>query len=393
MSTLQIFLAVGGGVVLAGLVAHGAWSARKNQPKQATPVPPPPAPPPPVVKPQPSQPVPASAAPAAAKGKAKASVSAKTEPPAAKPAPAGDGKATAKRQDAPAFEADSNLAGLTELTAPEKKPSLDILIDAIAAISLEAAIIGEAALAAMPSTRRVGSKPFSIEGLSVSGSVWEYPVAGQRYSAFQCGVQLANRTGALNQIEYSEFVIKTRAFADAIGGEAQFPDMNDEVARARELDQFAVDHDAQLGMTLQAVDTAWSPGYVQQCAEQLGFVSGLIPGRMVLPTQQPGQAPILVLSFDSRAAMAEDPEKTALRAFSMALDVPQVLRAEKPFARMCEIALKLAAHMDGVIVDDGGNRIRPEAMEVIYNDLEQLYERMDARELSAGSVLGRRLFS
>ena len=387
-STLQISLAVGGGLVLAGLVVHGAWSARKNQPKQATP---PPAPPPSAFKPESSQPAPA--APAAAKASAK--TSAKTEPPAqsAKPAPAGDGKAAAKRQEAPAFEADSNLAGLTELTAPEKKPSLDILIDAIAAVSLEAVIFGEAALAAMPSTRRVGSKPFSIEGLSVSRSAWEYPAAGQRYSAFQCGVQLANRTGALNQIEYSEFVIKTRAFADAIGGEAQFPDMNDEVARARELDQFAVDHDAQLGMTLQAVDTAWSPGYVQQCAEQLGFVSGLIPGRMVLPTQQPGQAPILVLSFDSRAAMAEDPEQTALRAFSMALDVPQVLRAEKPFARMCEIALKLAAHMGGVIVDDGGNRIRPEAMEVIYNDLEQLYDRMDARELSAGSVLGRRLFS
>ena len=386
MSTLQIFLAVGGGLVLAGLVGHSAWSARKNQPKQATPAPPPPAPPS-AFKPQPSQP--ASAAPAAAKAKAK------NEPPAqsAKPAPANQGKAAAKRQEVPVFEADSNLAGLTELTTPEKKPSLDILIDAIAAVSLEAVIIGEAALAAMPSTRRVGSKPFSIEGLNVSSSAWEYPAAGQRYSAFQCGVQLANRTGALNQIEYSEFVIKTRAFADAIGGEAQFPDMNDEVARARELDQFAVDHDAQLGMTLQAVETAWSPGYVQQCAEQLGFVSGLIPGRMLLPASQPGQAPILVLSFDSRAAMAEDPEKTALRAFSMALDVPQVLRAEKPFARMCEAALKLAAHMDGVIVDDGGNRIRPEAMEVIYNDLEQLYERMDARELSAGSVLGRRLFS
>lgn len=390
-STLQISLAVGGGLVLAGLVAHGAWSARKSQPKKATPpAPPPPAPPapppPPVFKQPPSPSAPAApvappAATAAAKGLA--------EPPAKPVSPAKPGAG----KDAPGFEADSNLAGLTELTAPEKKPSLDVLIDAIAAVSLEPVIFGEAALAAMPGTRRVGSKPFSIEGLSVSSAEWEYPVAGQRYSAFQCGVQLANRTGALNPIEYSEFVIKTRAFADAIGGEAQFPDMNDEVARARELDQFAVDHDAQLGMTLQAVETAWSPGYVQQCAEQLGFVSGLVPGRMVLPTQQPGQAPILVLSFDSRAALAADPEQTALRAFSMALDVPQVLRAEKPFARMCEIALKLAAHMGGVIVDDGGNRIRPADMELIHADLEQLYDRMDARELSAGSVLGRRLFS
>jgi hypothetical protein len=33
--------------------------------------------------------------------------------------------------------------------------------------------------------------------------------AGQRYNAFQA-VQLANRTGALNEIEFSEFVAKAQ---------------------------------------------------------------------------------------------------------------------------------------------------------------------------------------
>ena len=37
MSSLQISLAVAGGVVLAALVAHGAWVARRNAPKQAQP--------------------------------------------------------------------------------------------------------------------------------------------------------------------------------------------------------------------------------------------------------------------------------------------------------------------------------------------------------------------
>ena len=39
MSTLQVSLAVGGSLVLVGIIAHSAWSARKNQPKQATPKP------------------------------------------------------------------------------------------------------------------------------------------------------------------------------------------------------------------------------------------------------------------------------------------------------------------------------------------------------------------
>ena len=343
--------------MLAAVVAHSAWSTRKNLPKQASPRE-------------------SFAEPSLGVGITAAQ----------------EGDSPSERQE-PSFDIDSGLSALGQLTAPEKKPGLDVLIDAMAAVSVESVVSGDAALAAMPATRRVGSKPFGVEGLSAITGEWELPTAGQRYSAFQCGVQLANRTGALNQIEYSEFVITTRAFADAIDGEPEFPEMQDEVARARELDQFASAHDAKLGFTLRANRTAWSPGYVQQSASKLGFVTGAIPGRMVLPATQAGHAPILGLSFDTQAAMADDPEQTALRELTLSLDVPQVLRSEQPFARMCELATALASSMDGVIIDDNGSPIRPETMEVIHTALEKLYDTMDERELSAGSALGRRLFS
>ena len=117
----------------------------------------------------------------------------------------------------------------------------------------------------------MGSKLFSCGGLNADTGLWEQPRHGQRYSAFQSGVQLANRTGPLNQIEFSEFVTKTQAFADAINGAPEFPDMLEEVARARELDSFARAHDAQLSFTFKATK-AWSPGYVQQNAARYGFV-------------------------------------------------------------------------------------------------------------------------
>ena len=37
MSNLQIGLAVAGGLVLAAVVAHGAWTSRKNTPRQPLP--------------------------------------------------------------------------------------------------------------------------------------------------------------------------------------------------------------------------------------------------------------------------------------------------------------------------------------------------------------------
>lgn len=352
LSTLQISLAIIGGLVLALVVAHGAWSARKNLPRQPEP-----------------------------------------DPVAAEPA--GDASFdTQPEREEPGFDRDSSLDTLAALTAPEKKTGLDALIDVIAPVAVDSVVSGEAALAAMPGARRAGSKPFAIEGLSVTTGAWETPKPGQRYSAFQAGVQLTNRTGALNEIEFSEFVMKAQAFADAIDGQPEFPDMLDAVARARELDQFASAHDAQLSFTLRAKHTAWSPGYVQQSAAKQGFVAGAIPGRMVLPASQSGHhAPILGLAFDAMAALAEDPEQTALRELTLSLDVPQVLRSEQPFVRMCEAAIALAASMDGVIIDDQGQPIRPATMEVIHADLEQLYDTLEGRDMPAGSALGRRLFS
>jgi hypothetical protein len=279
------------------------------------------------------------------------------------------------------------------LPVPEKKPTLDALIDVIAPISLDAPASGDALLAALPPTRRVGSKPFTVEGFCETAKRWEFPVPGQRYSQLQAGIQLANRGGALSEIEFSEFVVKTQAFCDAVGGTPDFPEMRQEVARARELDQFASDHDAQLSFVLRARRAAWSPSYIQQMAGKLGFVPGAMVGRLVVPAAQTGLPPILSLSFDAQAAMADDPTQSALREIILSLDVAQVDRNERAFGRMREAAQALAEQMDGVVSDDNGVALPAQAMDVIASELEVLYDTLAQRELAAGSALARRLFS
>jgi hypothetical protein len=281
----------------------------------------------------------------------------------------------------------------SDLIQTEKRPSLDALIDVIAMLELEAPTSGEAALQVMPTTRRVGSKMFLIEGLNAETGQWETVRNGQRYSGFQTGVQLANRTGALNEIEFSEFVLKTQQFADAVGAAAEFPDMMEQVGRARELDTFASAHDAQLSFTLKATQAAWSPGYVQQNAARLGFVPGVIPGRLVVPAPVAGLPPILGLTFDSQAAMADDLAQSAIYEITLSLDVPQVDRKEEPFARMVQTALELSRVMDGAVTDDNGQPLSEAAITAIARALMSLYDTLDARDLSAGSPQARRLFS
>ena len=343
MNSLQISLLVAGGVTLLAVVLYNQWVSRKSAPRQA-------------------------------------------EGTAVSDAPT-ESVASADAVE-PVLEDD-----FQSLPQPERRPVLDALIDVISTIEVDQPVSGDAALAALPATRRVGTKPFHVEGCSELSGEWEPLLAGRRYSAFQAGVQLANRMGPLNEIEFSEFVVKAQAFADAVGGSPSFSDMLEEVARGRELDQFASAHDAQLSVTLMARAAAWSPGYIQQHAARLGFVAGVIPGRMVLPSHVQGLPPVLSLTFDTQAALADDPALSAIRECVLSLDVPQVPRHDQPFARLQQAAQMLAEQMDGVITDGSGQLLGQDVMQQIGLDLEQLYDALDSRELSAGSPQARRLFS
>ena len=349
-NTLTIALASLGGVVLAGVIAHGAWAARQADPKRAE-------------RAEPREPVMGDAPP---------------------PVPA---------------DADSPLLGVLQAPGPERRPNrrmvprLDALIDSIATLSLEVPISGAQAIAHLPTTRRAGGKPFLIEGLNSATGEWELAANGQRYGEFQAGVQLANRTGALNEIEYSEFVQQVQTFADAIGALADFPDMLEAVASARELDHFAGGHDAQLAVHLRARAAAWSVGYIQQHAGRHGFVPGVVPGRLVLPSVEEGAPPVLTLTFDSQAALADDPNLAAVRDVILSFDVPQTDPKAEPFAAWQAGALALARGMDANVVDDHGRALGAESFAAIGNELGQVYAALEGRDLAAGSPAARRLFS
>ena len=270
---------------------------------------------------------------------------------------------------------------------------IDPLIDAVAEISIDAPITAEAALAALPASRRAGSKPMFVEGLNTETGQWEPPQHGQRYGAFQSAVQLANRGGALNEIEYSEFVQKTQRFADAIGGTPDFADMGETVARARELDDFARVHDAQLAVHIRARSTAWTVAYLLQMARRHGAVEAALPGSLVLPGEEADGPPLALVTFDGRAAMAEDPDASALRECTVTLDVPQSLESAEPFPRWQQLATELARDLDGLLVDDEGQPVGLHQFAAIHRDLQRLYSALASRELTAGSPVARRLFS
>lgn len=353
-SSLTISLAIVGGIVLAAVIAHSTWTARKTAVRLPSRVEP------------------------------------KQDNPNAGNAAHDDADIDiADQRSMPAMD----LSALPASVLRRPAQRLDALIDAIAVVTIEHPLSGDHLIAHMPASRRAGSKPMLTEGLRADAGEWEPLQTGVLYSEVQVGVLLANRLGALNEIEFSEFVQKVQTFADAIGGSVDVPDMLEVVARAKELDAFASAHDAQMAMRLIARGSAWSLGFVQQQALKNGLMPGVLPGRLVMPAQEEGAPPLLTLQFDSQVALADDPDQTGLREVQLALDVPQTASDEAPFERWCETAQVLAQSLDAFMADDQGRAFSPQAFEAIQLDLHRLYEALAQRDLAAGSSAARRLFS
>ena len=348
--SLGMALALLGGVVLAGVGLHGWWTLRRAAPRGT----------------------PALAAP-----------DDRVEPVLGDVAADADGGA--------------EPGALPTPYKPHKRmPRLDALIDAIVPMALEAPVSGDMSLQHLPPSRRAGSKPFYIEGLDTETGTWEPLQAGRRYGELQAGVQLANRSGALGEIEYSEFIQKVQAFADAMGASTDVPDMLDVVARGRELDGLASPLDAQLTVTQRTNAVAWSVAFVQQVAQRAGLVAGAVPGRMVLPADEEGAPPVLVLAVDAQAALAalgDSPQAAAVRECTLVLDVPQTPASAEPFPAWHLLGKQLSDDLDASVVDDQGQALSLHDFDGIGREVNELYARLEALDLAAGSAAARRLFS
>lgn len=390
MNSLQVWLAIVGGLVLAAVVGHGAWQTRRAGGKSRPPKP---------AEALEAAPDAADATSALA-GAAPVYREPSFDPDHAptEPTPLDDGERGRVVAAAPVEAIEERLADVPaalNLLArrPFVAPRMDGLIDAIARIVPEQPLSGEAILAHWPPSRRAGGKPFLIEACNRQSREWEVPVAGQTYSELHAGLQMANRLGAVNEIEYSEFVQIIQRFAEPLSAETEFPDMLDVVARARALDRVAVHHDAQLAMRLTARQGQWPVSWIHQHAGRHGFVVGPVPGTLVLPGQEEGAPPVLALVFDAQAALADDLDDSWVSELSLVFDVPQTPQIEQPFNAWCAAGQALAIALDADVNDDEGRPLNAEAFSLIREDLEGLYAKLVEFELAAGSPAARRLFS
>ncbi len=114
-------------------------------------------------------------------------------------------------------------------------------------------------------------------------------------------------------------------------------------------------------------------GFVTHAAGQVGFQSGSLPGRMVLPAADGStESPVLTLLFDTQVALAEQPHDMTLRRLRLVYDVAHVPIAEQGYTRMQDVAQALLEPMDADLVDDAGQPLTAAALAQIGQDVAQL---------------------
>tara|TARA_R110001599_G_scaffold159052_1_gene346083 strand:+ start:110231 stop:111418 length:1188 start_codon:yes stop_codon:yes gene_type:complete len=300
-------------------------------------------------------------------------------------------------QDATSDESD---AAAMSATAPNAMPTsidetaamavvdtrdlpIDYLIDCTVPIALNSQLRGEKLLPVLQNLRHVGNKSVHFVGQKADGG-WEAITHGGVYISLMAGVQLATRSSALNELEYSEFVRNLRQITDDLDADPDVPDMTEVMPTARSLHNFVTEYDAKLSVNVQSNGAPWSVTTLLAALERQGF--DVRPeGRMVMPDGDGG----VLFSLSTNVTLAEE----TTNRLTLLLDVPVVAPERDGFGAMTSCARSLAVRLDGTVVDDGSQALSDASLNEIAGQLDIFYADMDAADIPAGSSRALRLFN
>lgn len=287
-------------------------------------------------------------------------------------------------------EEDAIEQNVGERAIPPKTRDLpvDELIDCEILLNLEEPVHSEKILPQLQSLRYAGNKAVNFVGLvedAEGKSDWQPVFPGNTYTRLKAGIQMANRSGALNDIEFSELVARLRQVADAIGAEPEIPEMTEVTEKAKHLFQFVADHDAKLGISIRSNGAPWQVNTLNTALEKQGFE--LRPdGLFVMKDRESGLA-LFTLSTN------ELPASDIATRLTLLLDVPCVAPEKDGFAQMVQCAKALCVRLDGSLIDDGNQLLNDAFLDEIAEQVKDFYREMHDCTIPAGSVRALRLFN
>ncbi|CAG4883821.1 Cell division protein ZipA [Georgfuchsia toluolica] len=205
-------------------------------------------------------------------------------------------------------------------------------------------------------------------------------------------IQLADRQGAIGEVELRSFCQVAEAITAARGGQVAIPALDEILAHAHDIDDVCAAVDIQIAIHIvsragQAFAGTKLRGLLeatglQLAADGLFYLIGAEGGRL-FSVSNSGAAP-----FD-----LEQMRTGSTSGITFWLDVPRVGNGAAVFDTMLAAARQLAEALDGMLVDDQHNPLGNMALATIRAKVVELQAQMAAHGIPAGGRRALRLFA
>lgn len=264
----------------------------------------------------------------------------------------------------------------------EVDPTTEVVVE----ISFAQPVPSESLHAAIQSLLKAGSKPIRIFAESEGGGHRARLRPGENYTALQLAVLLANRSGPLTDIEWSQLWSAAQALAERFDGAIEAPEQEQVLGRAGELDQLCAALDAQVGLALRLQDTLTVPE-ISGVLREVGF---LPYGRQLAWMSDTGM-PRFTALLDGVPAL--DAQSSGVNRVDLLLDLPNSPADEQAFSRMASVGRDLARRLKAELLDDQGHPVADSADQAIDKQLLELYGSLGQAGFEPGAQRTVRVFS
>jgi len=266
--------------------------------------------------------------------------------------------------------------------AAEVDPACEAVID----ISFAQPVPGAELHGAVHAIHKAGDKPVRIFAGRENGGHRAHLREDESYVSMQLAVLLANRSGALTDIEWSHLWTQAQDLAERFEGLVEGPEQAQVLARAQQLDELCASLDAQVALAIR-LEAALPVQDVARVVKEAGF---LTHGRQLAWMAESG-VPRFTLLFDG--VPAADVQSAGVDRLDLLLDVPRSVPDEQAFSRMACVGRDLAARLRATLVDEQGRPVAEGADHTVDVKLFELYNNLERAGFPAGTERTIRLFS
>lgn len=276
----------------------------------------------------------------------------------------------------------SAAAGSEADDVDEADPASEVVIE----VAFTEPVRGVDLMQAAQGLRAAGRKPIRVFGLTDKQRHHARMRSDESYTALQIAVLLANRSGPLTAIEWSQAWARVQDLGERFDAAIEGPDQQAVLEQAARLDDTCAALDTQVGLTL-LLGGAQPAAEVLSVARDLGFVHD---GPRLAWMSDLGLARFTLTRGDGAAF---DAGMGGVERLNLLLDVPCSPPDEHAFGRMVDVGRQLAQRLRAELVDDQGKPLADGSVAVIDERLQVLFTQLEQAGLRAGSERALRVFA